>query len=402
MRCGLNVPCFQQQARSNPALNGGAWRAQIGQRKFEPMNGVANAKGARSQVLLSSKLQGAAPCSAAPCVLPDTGPRWGVHAYSMGRGFYPISRVSSDVTAGTFRPRAKLEGGASTLNTSITRRHAIGLLATAPALLSEPSRAGTDAVDETGFARIGGIDQWIGIQGRDVRNPAILYLHGGPGEAQSPFLREFIPWEADFTVVNWDQRGSGRTYGKNGPATPGMSTPNRALEQLSQDARDVAEYARKRLAKKKIILVGQSWGAELGLHVVKRWPGLFYAFVGTGQPVSWHLKIEAQERWARERATAAGDRETLQALDDTASLPESDQRRIAASGKYRMAPSDLEHVRVFEAFVGPPPLPTQGEAADWIAGSRFTFTKLAPVEYSLDARKLGRDFPIPFFGVFRV
>ncbi len=283
------------------------------------------------------------------------------------------------------------------MNTNLTRRRAIGLMAAAPALFSEPSSARSRGIDETGFVRIGGIDQWIGIQGSDVRNPVILYLHGGPGEAQSPFLKEFAPWETDFTVVNWDQRGSGRTYGKNGPSTPGMSTPDMALDRLSQDAREVAEYARKRLSKKKITLVGQSWGAELGLRVVKRWPQPFYAFVGTGQPVSWHLKIEAQERWAREQAIAIGDQETLKALSDTASLPESDWRRITASGKYRMAPSDLEYVKLFNAFIGPPTPPTHGDAADWIAGSQFTFANLASVESSLDARKLGLDFSIPFF-----
>ena len=132
--------------------------------------------------------------------------------------------------------------------------------------------------------------------------------------------------------MNWDQRGSGRTYGKNGPSTPGMSTPEEALERVSQDVREVAEYAHRRLHTKKIILVGQSWGAELGLRVVKRWPELFHAFVGTGQPVSWHLKMESQERWAREQATAAGDQATLKALDDTASLPESDRRSLCIGG----------------------------------------------------------------------
>jgi pimeloyl-ACP methyl ester carboxylesterase len=58
-----------------------------------------------------------------------------------------------------------------------------------------------------------------------------------------------------------------------------MSTPDLALDRLRLDAREVAAYVRKRLSKKKVILVGQSWGAELGLHVVKRWPELFYAFV---------------------------------------------------------------------------------------------------------------------------
>jgi pimeloyl-ACP methyl ester carboxylesterase len=68
-----------------------------------------------------------------------------------------------------------------------------------------------------------------------------------------------------------------------------------------------------------------------------------------------------------------------------------------ASAKYRMAPSDLEYAKIYDAFVGPQPPPTQGEAADWIAGSRFTFAKLAPIENSLDARKLGLEFLIPFF-----
>ena len=283
------------------------------------------------------------------------------------------------------------------MRADITRRSAIGLMAASPALLAATTADRPAPIDESGFIRIGGIEQWVVIQGRDRRHPVLLYLHGGPGEAQSPFLREFLPWEADFTVVNWDQRGSGRTYGKNGPATPGMSTPEEALERVSEDAREVAEYARSRLHKKKVILVGQSWGAELGLRVAKRWPELFHAFVGTGQPVSWHLKIASQERWAREQATAAGDQATLKALDDTVSLPENDRRRIMASGKYRLSPSDREYARNFEAFTGPAPTPTQGDVADWIAGGQFTFMKLAPVEYSLDARQLGLDFRIPFF-----
>jgi len=280
---------------------------------------------------------------------------------------------------------------------NMTRRHAIGLVAAAPALLSAPARANARGVDETGFVRIGEIDQWIGIQGSDARNPAILYLHGGPAEAQSPFLKQFIPWESDFTVVNWDQRGSGRTYGKNGPTTPGMSTPDLALDRLRLDAREVAEYVRKRLSKKKIILVGQSWGAELGLHVVKRWPELFYAFVGTGQPVSWSLKIEAQERWAKEQATAIGDTETLIALGDTASLPMNDSTRMNASRKYILSPSDLDYVKMMGTFIGFPSTPPPGDAADWVAGGEFTSARLSPVETSLDARKLGLDISIPFF-----
>src|SRR5690242_9487553 len=88
-----------------------------------------------------------------------------------------------------------------------------GVLAARPALAAA-------AIDEQGFVSIGGIDQWMAIQGSDRANPALLYLHGGPGEAQSPFLDQFRPWLTDFTVVNWDQRGAGKTYEKNGANMP--------------------------------------------------------------------------------------------------------------------------------------------------------------------------------------
>lgn len=283
------------------------------------------------------------------------------------------------------------------MNTTLTRRRAVGLVAATPLLVHAQVHPRNRRIDETGFVRIGGIDQWIAIQGSDVRNPVLLYLHGGPGEAQSPFLKLFVPWQGNFTVVNWDQRGSGRTYGRNGPATPGMSTPEMALNRLCEDAREVAEHVRKRLPRQKIVLVGQSWGSGLGLQVVKRWPALFHAFVGTGQVVSWRLKIEALERWAHAQATAAGDEETLKALSETASLPVTDMKRVMASRKYSMAPSDLEYLRTIEAFIGPPPPPTQGEVADWIAGGRFTFPRLGPADSAFDARKLGLDVPVPFF-----
>ena len=276
---------------------------------------------------------------------------------------------------------------------SIDRRRLLQLAATIPALAAPAAvraKASASALDEQGFVRIGGIDQWIGVQGRDAANPVILYLHGGPAEAQSPFLKEFLPWESEFTVVNWDQRGAGKTYGRNGPSTPDM-TP----EQLAADAVEVAEHVRRRLRKHKIILVGQSWGAALGVNVVKRRPDLFQAFVGTALPVSWASSLQGVERFARRRATGAGDQAALKALDQAEALPLSDLRRMQASARWRMAPSDLEYLKIQGDFIGPPPPPKTGDAADWMAGSAFTIPKLLPAIVSLDITKLGYDFALP-------
>ena len=106
----------------------------------------------------------------------------------------------------------------------LTRRDLLSL-ASVPAALTLSSTAGASLrpITEAGFVRVGGIDQWVTIRGRDVHNPAILFVHGGPAQAQSLFPDDFVPWESDFTVISWDQRGSGKTYGKNGPSTPDMT-----------------------------------------------------------------------------------------------------------------------------------------------------------------------------------
>jgi pimeloyl-ACP methyl ester carboxylesterase len=160
---------------------------------------------------------------------------------------------------------------------------------------------------------------------------------------------------------------------------------------------DVAAYVSKRLSKRKIVLVGQSWGSILGLQVVKRRPDLFHAFVGTAQAVNWTRSVEELERMARLEATEAHDQETLKALDETATLPATDRRRRGASRKYRMVPSDLEYAKILDAFVGPPPRPTQGDGADWIGGYTFSDSRVSPAMYSFDAAVFAPEMPVPFF-----
>jgi pimeloyl-ACP methyl ester carboxylesterase len=274
---------------------------------------------------------------------------------------------------------------------AISRRWALAMAA-ASLLGARRASAKGAAIDESGFVAIGGIDQWIAIQGEDVGNPAILFLHGGPGDAQSPFLSEFRPWEHWFTVVNWDQRGTGKTYGRNGPTTPDMT-----LDRVADDAIEVADHACRRLSKTKVVLVGHSWGAGLGLNVIKKRPELFYAYVGTGQPVTWARVVQGQEAWARQQALAANDQATLKALDETAALPVTDGRRISAPSKYQNSPSDLDYQAIQDAFTGQPPYPTKGDVADWIGGHAFSGARLAPAIFGFDARALGLDIPIPFF-----
>src|ERR1700704_4497029 len=139
-------------------------------------------------------------------------------------------------------------------------------------------------IDEALFARIGGIEQFVVIRGQDRKNPVLLILHGGPGFAQSAIPRDFLfGWTRDFILVEWDQRGAGKTFGKSGPLSAGVT-----IERMALDGVEVAEFVREKLGKPKIVLVGLSWGSILGVHMVKARPDLFYAYVGTGQIVNQH------------------------------------------------------------------------------------------------------------------
>src|SRR6187402_3281029 len=95
---------------------------------------------------------------------------------------------------------------------------------------SVPGAPARRAFDEGMFADIHGVPQWVTIRGSDAANPAVLILHG-PGFAMSPMAPLFAPWEADFTIVQWDQPGAGATCARaGGPGAMPLS-----LDRLVED-----------------------------------------------------------------------------------------------------------------------------------------------------------------------
>lgn len=139
-----------------------------------------------------------------------------------------------------------------------------------------------NSIDVLEPIKIGGIDQWISIRGHNRDAPILLYLHGGPGFHMIRFAHEFAgPWEEFFTVVFWDQRGAGKSYYTTAQIGDAMS-----VDRMLDDTSEVIDYLRARFNRKKIFVVGQSWGSILGIHMAKRHPDWLYAYVGVGQQVN--------------------------------------------------------------------------------------------------------------------
>src|SRR4249919_1316161 len=106
--------------------------------------------------------------------------------------------------------------------------------------------SGPDVIDEGKYLKVGGIEQWVTIRGENRANPVVLLLHGGPGDATNPWgYAGFRTWLKTYTVVQWDQRGSGKTLGRNGKDSAAALTINR----LVQDGVELADTLRMSLRK---------------------------------------------------------------------------------------------------------------------------------------------------------
>lgn len=175
----------------------------------------------------------------------------------------------------------------------------------------------------------------------------------------------------------------------------GKGTPDVTLRRLTEDAVEVTRYALNRLGKRKLVLVGQSFGAVLGLMVVRRAPELFRAFVGTGQFVNNELTMEYRERWARAQAMASHDEAGLKALDEARTLSVNDWKRIGASRKWMMSPSDLEYLELQKIFAGPPDR-RRPEARAWLEGYGFQAGKVGNESLAFDAMTDIPSIPVPY------
>ncbi len=183
--------------------------------------------------------------------------------------------------------------------------------------------------------KLGGSEQWILIRSENIDNPIILFVHGGPGTSQLTLMRHnTLPIEKYFTVVNWDQRGAGKSYN----AIKDKSRMN--LEQFVSDINELSDYLIKRFNKRKIILVGHSWGSAISVLAVSKRPELYNSYIGIGQVSNVLESEKISYEWTLEQARKANDVSSVKRLTEMGNPPYTGdwlrkfltQRRIV--GKY--------------------------------------------------------------------
>jgi pimeloyl-ACP methyl ester carboxylesterase/membrane protease YdiL (CAAX protease family) len=162
-----------------------------------------------------------------------------------------------------------------------------------------------NSIAEAKYVHLGGIDQWVMIRGENIANPPLIVLHGGPGMSEMGFFRHFnAPLERHFTVVQWDQRGTGKSFDRNIPRS------SMTLEQFVADLDELVEIVRRRFGKQKVAILGHSWGSTLGAIYAARFPEKVSVYVGAaqigdaavGESLSYSFGVAEAERRHDEKA----------------------------------------------------------------------------------------------------
>ena len=175
-----------------------------------------------------------------------------------------------------------------------------------------------DGIHSIERIEIGGVEQWVQLRGEDRTKPILLFLHGGPGFPQMPFAHLNAELERHFVVVQWDQRGAGKSYS--------WSIPNDSMRvaQFVADSHELVQLLLARFGARKCYLVAHSWGSLFGAQLVAQHPELFFAYVGIGQTVDLPETEQVLYQFALVSARRAGNHKAIADLERIGPPPHSD------------------------------------------------------------------------------
>jgi pimeloyl-ACP methyl ester carboxylesterase len=224
---------------------------------------------------------------------------FGILAFVLGRGLHGLlillpllagarlatlwlaGRSPGTTTGGPARRLASVAASALLFVATLSLAVLVALPASTPPILDANGAPVDGSIASLETVRLGGADQTIMIRAADPDRPVLLYLSGGPGQSGLAFSRALADgWVDDVVFVDWDQRGTGKSYAALEP------TAAVTFDQAVADTIELAELLRERFDESGIYLMGESYGTVLGVMAAERRPDLFHAYLGSGQMVN--------------------------------------------------------------------------------------------------------------------
>lgn len=273
------------------------------------------------------------------------------------------------------------------------------LTASTPKIVDDSGKEIPGSIAELRQVELNGRSEWISLRGQDQSKPLLLFLAGGPGGTQMAAVRHALgELEKHFVVVNWDQAGSGKSFGA-------IDTADIMLETYVDDGIALTRYLCAEFGQEKIVLLGESWGSALGILLVDKAPELYSTVIGTGQMIAF-LDTET-ENYSRalSLAESRGDENTAATLRKNGPPPyeTGTAMKIMAYTGYlgdEMAANPDIHNRgystlrdIFSEEYG------LLDKINYLYGLYRTFGEFYPQLYTVDLRRdcLRLDVPVYFF-----
>lgn len=179
------------------------------------------------------------------------------------------------------------------------------------------------ALDKSEIVSINSTKYYLRIRTCNPDNPVVLFLHGGCGSPDRAQVMKYqSPLATNFTLVAFDQRGSGYAYNKKEAKSLDLTK-----EIYVNDVHNVVDYLKQKFNKQKIIIVGHSFGSVLGVWYVQQYPNDILAYIGVGQCIDYIDNEKLSYAWALQEAEKVGDNKSVAIL-----------KRIGAplaNGKYK-------------------------------------------------------------------
>lgn len=141
-----------------------------------------------------------------------------------------------------------------------------------------PKISGGNSISELRKVEINNTFLEIMIRGNDRDDPVVLFVHGGPCCSEIPYVRKYQDLlEGSFTIVHYDQRGSGKSY------RFGTDYSTVTASVHADDLIALTKYIEEYLKKEQVILAGHSYGTYIAAMAAAKEPELYRAYVGIGQ-----------------------------------------------------------------------------------------------------------------------
>ncbi len=257
-------------------------------------------------------------------------------------------------------------------------------------------------IDEKRMVTLNALPQKIHIKSEDEANPVLLFLHGGPGVCnRHTVMTDHADLAKTFTVVAWDQRGSGGSY-------YGAKKETLTVDQLVEDANALVGWLCQRFHKDKIFIIGGSWGSELGTYLAHRHPEKIAAYVGFGQVVDGAKNEEISYNFAMGEAVRAGDAKAIATLKKVGPPVNGvykggfdgmmAQRRVMM--KYGGYSQSAKKRSYFSSFVVPVLLSGEYSIRDLyglVRGYKYVLTEMWDAVGATNFPKTCTKFAVPYF-----